>query len=45
MDELIDEAYLMIVEWPEIGESLLPSNCMRVEIEHVSEGRNYSITY
>lgn len=45
MDELIDEAYLMIVEWPEIGESLLPNNCMRVEIEHISEGRNYSITY
>lgn len=45
MDELLDEADLMIVEWPEIGESLLPKDCMRIEIEHAQEDRNYIIRY
>ena len=45
MDELLDEAKLMIVEWPEIGESLLPPNRIQIEIEHEVDTRTYSIIY
>ena len=38
-DDFQKQDTLMIIEWPEIIDSIIPDNALKITIEHVGEGR------
>lgn len=39
IEEILDSEALVIIEWPDIVEELLPTNCLRIDIQEDTDGR------